>query len=131
MMDEIIFWQSLWTPLFGDPQPSSAAKTIDVRINAEAEANASTIFNGAAISLELLTDNYEIFGGNANSSPAQEFSLGSAITGRYVQLSITDNWGGPTVTLGEVRLVSAIPEPATVCLLGLGGLSLIRRKPKA
>ena len=126
-MDKIIFWQGLWTTFGfpGSPQPGSAAKTIDVRINTEDQGSAA--FIGSATTVTLDKD-YGILGNTEKCSPAQEYDLGSATIGRYVQLSITDNWGGPRVTLGEVRLVSAVPEPATMVLLGLGGLFLRKRK---
>ena len=124
-MDEIIFWQALWTSIDTNPQPGSAAKTIDVRINTEAQG--STAFSGTATTATL-DNSYGPFGGYEKCSPAQAFLLDSATTGRYVQLSITDNFGGPRVTLGEVRLVSAIPEPATLSLLVFGTLALLRKR---
>jgi len=39
-------------------------------------------------------------------------------------------WGGnkPYVIFDDFEYGSTIPEPATICLLGLGGLALLRRK---
>ena len=64
----------------------------------------------------------------------QSFAL-TPVTGRYVEMTITDNFyggltpGGDRVGLGEIAF-QQVPEPATIGLLGLGfaGLGFPRRK---
>jgi len=52
------------------------------------------------------------------------WTLGSAVNGQYVKVSNTGTW----MALSEVEVFGVVPEPATMALLGLGSLVLIRRK---
>ncbi len=121
----------------GAANVGNGARTIEIRVNTEAEG--SEVFAGAATIVTLLpvTDGDEdSLNDLAGVNSAQVFALDAIASGRYVQLSITDNYlgqqgitaGGDRVGLGEVRFASEVPEPMTLALLGLGSLALIRRK---
>ena len=118
----------LWQYSYSAPE-GNHTQTLEVRINTDAEGSAT--FAGSATTVTLLKTS-ELGGVNL----AQQFALDAVTTGRYVQLSLMDNYydpgnpgqGGDRVGLGEVRFASEVPEPATMALLGLGGLLLRRRK---
>ena len=67
----------------------------------------------------------------SGGAPAeQDFTLGSNVTARYVQMTITDNYygsaaGGDRVGLTEIEFSTAIPEPTAMALLATGLLSLL------
>jgi hypothetical protein len=46
----------------------------------------------------------------------------------WMQLIFSSNFGGTTPGKYYIDNVQLIPEPATICLLGLGGLALLRKK---
>ena len=122
----------------GTPRAGNALRYIEIRINTEAQGTNS--FSGAAITLNTKpvidgdTDDSNDLGG-VNS--AQAFNLGTQ-SGRYVLLSLTDNYfglqgmtaGGDRVGFGEVRFsTEAIPEPAALTLVlcfGMGFIGLRR-----
>lgn len=112
----------------GPDNVGNNAYTLEIRVNTEAEG--SDVFAGAATMITMVTTTDL---GGVNS--AQAFALDTIVDGRFVQLSITDNYygimdaGGDRVGLGEVRFASeAIPEPATMALLSLGALLIRRRR---
>jgi len=53
-----------------------------------------------------------------------------SVTARWIAFDIQDNLGGTFVGLSEVQVFLS-PEPATLSLLGLGALALIRRRRRA
>ena len=53
-----------------------------------------------------------------------------SVTARWIAFDIESNLGGSFVGLGEVQVFLS-PEPATLSLLGLGALALIRRRRRA
>jgi hypothetical protein len=96
----------------GVGKAGNAARTIEIRVNTEAEGD--TTFSGEPTTVTMLPvedndadPNNDLGGTNS----AQVFSLGGIKNGRYVQLSITDNYyglqgmfqGGERVGIGEVR----------------------------
>ena len=111
----------------GEGRVGNHAKTIEFLFNTEAQGDVS--FTGAATTIEMAP---VMDGINA----AQGFAL-PGDEARYVLMRVTDNHfgspgiiaGGDRVGLGEVRFATEIiPEPATIALLGLGSLGLIRRR---
>lgn len=56
-------------------------------------------------------------------------SFGVVSTARYVKVDILDGWGGRSVGLNEVSVFGqATPEPASLAVLGIGAMALIRRR---
>jgi len=112
-LDGIVLWN--YENTGGGPTAvGNHLRTVEVRVNTEADGSSS--FNGPATTITLLpvTDGDSIATndlGGVNS--AQYFRL-PAMNGRYVQLSLTDNYlgfqditsGGDRVGFGEVRFVS-------------------------
>jgi LmbE family N-acetylglucosaminyl deacetylase len=101
----------------GTSRAANHARTIEIYVNTEAQGD--TIFNESPIIVTL----FPVTDGDAEPdndlggvNSAQFFSLGSLVNGRYVQLSITDNYyglqgmtsGGDRVGLGEVRFATEL-----------------------
>jgi hypothetical protein len=65
-----------------------------------------------------------------NGSPSESFAIGS--NARYVRISLLTSHGNPTyVGLNEVGFSgTAVPEPASAALVGLGCLSLVIRRTR-
>lgn len=107
------------------------AKDFTLQFNTDAQGSAT--FAGATSNFVMAPDT-----GTSGTSAAQVFATGG-VAARYVRLEITDNYfgtapmtgGGSRVGIGELRFdVSAVPEPSSTALLGLGGLALILRRRK-
>ena len=56
-----------------------------------------------------------------------DYSLSSPTSGRYFLMNVTGGSGGATsfASISEIRFVAAVPEPSTLMLLAVGGLSMI------
>ena len=64
----------------------------------------------------------------ADAYTGQSFALNQTTSARYVKFDILSNQGDNSrVGLGQVRFL-AIPEPASVALIGLGGIMLLTRR---
>jgi hypothetical protein len=80
--------------------------------------------NGLFAAERLVTEDTRAVG-----SDVESLILGGqqeAFTGLLDDVFIADH----AMTLGEIQAISGIPEPATIALLGLGGLALLRLRKK-
>lgn len=64
---------------------------------------------------------------SATQDDSTTLDLGNVFEADFVRVTITDNYDGNRVGLGEVRFV-VIPEPGSMALMGLGILCLITRR---
>jgi hypothetical protein len=72
---------------------------------------------------------------NSNTYTGQTIMLASALPEgtQYIKFQNTSNWGNPNyVGLSEVRFIAtAIPEPSTLALVGLGSMLMAVRRRRA
>jgi len=54
-------------------------------------------------------------------------AVDTTTTLEFYSLDIGDSWKGPAL---DNIIVTAIPEPATISLLGLGGLASLKKRRK-
>ncbi len=134
-IDHLVLWQYQNTG-GGNANVGNHARTIVLRFNTEAEGFAS--FLGPVTNLTMLpvVDNDGVPGNDLGGLNLVQ-PLDLSAYGRYVQMTVTDNYrghqgivnGGDRVGLGELRFdAHVVPEPATMALLGLGALALVRRR---
>lgn len=72
--------------------------------------------------------NYTIAQATGNNTPVDTIiDLNGIPSARYIGFDIESNWGS-TFRVGFAELQVTTPEPATLSLLGLGGLALLRRR---
>ena len=69
----------------------------------------------------IVESHYNPAGGDAENNPAEWIASGAMFAADEYELVVNDLGGGAVE-------ISAVPEPATLSLLGLGGLMLLRRK---
>jgi len=65
----------------------------------------------------------------SSTNTAQTVDFTSTVDVRYIKFVVNSNYGGGWTGLDEVKF-NQVPEPATMALLGLGGL-FVRRRQKA
>jgi hypothetical protein len=66
--------------------------------------------------------------GNQTRTLTWDLSSYNPTGATWMQLIFSTNFGGTTPGKYYIDKVQLIPEPATICLLGLGGLALLRKK---
>lgn len=148
-IQSVIFWQyqNVGT---GKASLGNDARSIEVRINSEAQGATHFLSAPTLLTLKPVTDGDNDPSndlGGVNSAQAFFLARGS-IRGRYAQISITDNYlgyqgitsGGDRVGLGEIRFTSNIakslsqqilpPSSPPQSLISIGGFSLaLKAKP--
>ena len=69
---------------------------------------------------------------DVNDDPyaGETFTLASSFDARYIQFDISSTHGATYAGMAEVQF-DGVPEPASMSLLALGGLGLLRRKRRA
>jgi len=91
--------------------------------------NAGTIYANDLLMPFALAGSLNISGGTLILNGDDTIAVGLLVTAGKIVTSLEGGTIQVSYSSGTTKTtVSAIPEPATICLLGLGALSLIRRK---
>jgi hypothetical protein len=77
---------------------------------------------------QLVAGSYELKMDNTAALDPMNTVFQSDTVFDYLDVCFRSSSGVPSITLVDCLAISQVPEPATVFLLGLGGLALLRRK---
>lgn len=135
-IDHLALWQYQNTG-GGSTNVGNHARTLVLRINAEADGFASFLGPATNLTMRPVVDNDGVPGNDLGGTNSVQV-LDVYGYGRYVQMTVTDNYrgfqgitgGGDRVGLGEVRFdAQAVPEPASCAALALGlAVAALRRR---
>ena len=127
-IDGIAFWA-----YYNEMHPNSL-KGATLRFATDADV----VGDGDVSSLEDLLDSANFDFGNDSSvsysfdftaqyltsADQQDFVFDQQVTARYVEMTMTSNYGGNRVGFSEIQFNEAVPEPSALSLAVLGLLSL-------
>lgn len=88
-------------------------------------------YNDGAGDVELgsvAVDSGDIPGGWADALGDLAVAATAASVGQNLQVSLAYTYSGPQERYGIDNVIVSVPEPATMCLLGLGSLVALKRK---
>jgi len=128
----IMLWQ------YGNGSPGNSARDFELIFHTATEGSTfSFASGGGSEATEFSGQMDQAANYTTATNVAQFFGFGSTENVRYIGLRLASNYsgivgpGGDRYGLGEVRFASEVPEPATMSLLALGGIALLRRRRHA